>query len=104
MKTHGQFQMFSALAASGQLSEPELRALEEHARECPECHERIIEFAQMSAQALLPLGSMANRDAVPPEMEARFAARAIAAGIPLVHSHSRSISCTDLVPTAKGSS
>lgn len=84
MRGHGQFEIMCALAVSGQLREPELRQLKEHAEQCKECEDRILDFASVGAQVLLPqlLRKRSRvRNRIPKGIEDRFAARALAEGI-----------------------
>jgi hypothetical protein len=95
MKHHSHFETLCALAASGQLCDREQKELEEHIDECPDCNQRVIDLAHVSAQALMPLGAMHGRCPIPKGMVARFTARALVDGIPL--SRPKKANATDSV-------
>jgi hypothetical protein len=81
MREHERFEVWCALAVSGQLTECELSELRLHIAQCIDCRSRLQGMAQVSALALLPHG--VGRAKIPAGMEERFIWCAQANGIPL---------------------
>jgi len=86
MSEHKQFEILCALAAVGQVSDPDLRDLKRHMEGCLDCQNRIADFAQISAQVLPLAGERYGRVRTPKAMTARFVERARAEGIPVRNS------------------
>ena len=80
---HGDFEVRSALAASGLLTRAELSELSEHAAHCVLCHDRLVEFRQAGIQLFLVNRLQNSSERLPRGMQQRFVARAIREGIPL---------------------
>jgi hypothetical protein len=80
---HGDFEVRSALAASGLLTRAELSELSEHAAHCVFCHDRLVEFRQAGIQLFLVNRLQNSSERLPRGMQQRFVARAIREGIPL---------------------
>jgi hypothetical protein len=87
---HKFYEMQSALAAMGQLTETELADLEHHATSCASCRECITEMAEISREFFLMQARRMKGRSVPKGMQERFIKRAASAGI----SVSRSTSTT----------
>jgi hypothetical protein len=83
MSDHNQFEILCALAVVGQVSNAELRELNEHIAGCSDCKNRISGFAQISAQAFALSGKKYSKQPFPKAMTTRFVERARAEGIPL---------------------
>ena len=83
MNQHEKFELLCTLAVIGQIRDADLRELKRHVEECVDCQNRISDFAQISAQALLALGDEYGKPSSPQAMTARFVERARAEGIPL---------------------
>jgi hypothetical protein len=80
---HNYFEFLCALAASDELTGPELVDLREHSLECVPCRIRIQEMTETNACLLLS-HAFKHRNGRPPEgMRERFIARAIKEGVPL---------------------
>jgi hypothetical protein len=81
IRGHKFYEMQSALAALGQLSEAELLELEEHANDCVSCHEYIADMAEVSREFFLLQSGKVSGKGMPAGMQERFLARAVHAGI-----------------------
>jgi hypothetical protein len=81
MNEHEHFEELCALAATGLASVEEFRELENHLQSCAECRDSFSDFTQIGAGILWARNDPKQRP--PAGMAARFAARAIAEGIPL---------------------
>jgi len=80
---HNYFECLCALAASDELTGPELAELREHSLECASCRNRILEMTQINACLLLSHACNHRNGHLPEGMQERFVARAIKEGIPL---------------------
>jgi len=85
---HEFYEMQSALAATGQLSDTELTELEQHAAECASCRTCIAEMAEASRELFLLKGQRVHAKGTPARMQERFIERAARAGIPIGRSAS----------------
>ena len=85
---HEFYEMQSALAATGQLSDTELTELEQHAAECASCRECIAEMAEMSRELFLLQAQRVHAKGTPARMQERFLEKAASAGIPVSRSSS----------------
>jgi hypothetical protein len=83
IRGHKFYEMQSALAALGQLSEAELLELEEHANDCVSCHEYIADIAEVSREFFLLQSEKVSSKGIPAGMQERFLERAVHAGIPI---------------------
>jgi hypothetical protein len=83
IRDHKFYEMQSALAALGQLSETELLELEEHANDCASCHEYIADMAVVSREFFLLQSGKVSSKRIPAGMQERFLERAVHAGIPV---------------------
>jgi hypothetical protein len=83
IRGHKFYEMQSALAALGQLSEAELLELEEHANDCASCHECIADMAEVSREFFLLQSGKVSSKGIPAGMQERFLERAVHAGIPI---------------------
>jgi hypothetical protein len=80
---HNHFEFLCALAASDELTGPELIELREHSLECVSCRNRIHEMAKINACLLLSHASNHRNGRLPEGMREGFIARAIKEGVPL---------------------
>jgi hypothetical protein len=80
---HADFEVLCALAASGDLTNPERAELSEHVEHCVLCHKRLFEMRQLGAQLFLAQALKGPVTRLPKGMQERFSARAISEGIPL---------------------
>jgi hypothetical protein len=80
---HNHFELLCALAASDQLTEPELVELNEHSRECVSCKNRMQEMGKINACLVLAHAFNHRNERLPKGMRERFLARAIQEGVPL---------------------
>ena len=80
---HNYFECLCALAASDELTAPELAELREHSLECASCRNRILEMTQINACLLLSHAFNHRNGRMPEGMRERFIARAIKEGVPL---------------------
>jgi hypothetical protein len=80
---HNYFECLCALAASDELTGPELAELREHSLQCASCRNRILEMSQINACLLLSHAFNHRNGHLPEGMQERFVARAIKEGIPL---------------------
>jgi hypothetical protein len=80
---HNYFEFLCALAASDELTEPELNELREHSLECVACGNRIHEMTKINACLLLSHAFNHRNRRLPKGMQERFIARAIKEGVPL---------------------
>jgi hypothetical protein len=80
---HIHFELWCALAASGQLTQTELAELREHAITCGACGRRIAELTELGAHLLLAHAMTHPGRRPPMGMKDRFVARAICEGVPL---------------------
>ena len=83
IRDHKFYEMQSALAAIGQLTEAELKELEDHAILCRSCHECISDMGEVSREFFLMQARRKKGDGLPPGMQERFLQRAAKAGIPV---------------------
>lgn len=82
MSAHAQFEKLCALAASGQLTAAEAKALDAHLRECNDCRRFLSDACLVSdtvVSRLLPVPSVESK--IPEGMRERFLARAAAEGL-----------------------
>jgi hypothetical protein len=85
---HKFYEMQSALAATGQLTDAELTELEQHATTCASCRECIADMAEMSREFfLMQVGRMKSKG-TPAGMQERFLERAANAGMSVSRSSS----------------
>jgi hypothetical protein len=80
---HNYFEFLCALAASDELTGPELVELREHSLECVPCRNQIQEMAKPNACLLLSHAFNHRNGRLPRGMRERFIARAIKEGVPL---------------------
>lgn len=80
---HNYFERLCALAASDEITGPELAELRGHSLECASCRNRILEMTQINACLLLSHARNRRNGHLPEGMQERFVARAIKEGIPL---------------------
>ena len=80
---HNHFELLCALAASDQLTEPELVELNQHSRECVSCRNRIQEMTRINACLVMSHAFNHRNRRLPKGMRERFIARAIKEGVPL---------------------
>lgn len=80
---HGYFEFLSVLAASDELTGPELVELNEHSRACVSCRNRIREMTSVNAGLFLSQAFNHRKGRLPKGMRQRFIARAIKEGVPL---------------------
>jgi hypothetical protein len=80
---HNYFEYLCALAASDELTGPELAELREHSLECAPCSNRISEMTRANAWMLLSRAFNHRNGRLPEDMRERFIARAIKEGVPL---------------------
>jgi hypothetical protein len=80
---HNHFEFLCALAASDELTGPELVELRKHALQCVSCKNRIREMTRINACLLASSTFTRRRRSLPKGMRARFIARAIKEGVPL---------------------
>ena len=80
---HNHFELLCALAASDELTEPELVELNEHSLECVSCRNRIQEMTGINACLVLSHAFNHRNGRLPEGMQERFIARAIKEGVPL---------------------
>ena len=78
---HKFYEMQSAMAATGQLTDAELTELEQHATSCASCRECIADMAEMSREFFLMQAVRMKSKGTPAGMEERFLERAANAGI-----------------------
>jgi len=81
VRDHKFYEMQSALAATGQLTEAELTELEQHAATCASCRECIADMAEMSREFFLMQAGRNTSNGTPAGMQERFLERAANAGI-----------------------
>jgi hypothetical protein len=80
---HNYFEFLCALAASDELTGPELVELREHSLECVRCRNRIQETTKTHACLLVSSTFTRRSGRLPKGMRERFIARAIKEGVPL---------------------
>jgi hypothetical protein len=80
---HKYFDFLCALAASDQLTGPELAELREHSLQCVSCRNRILEMNKVNAHLLLAHAFSRRNGGAAKGMRERFIARAIKDGVPL---------------------
>jgi hypothetical protein len=80
---HNYFEFLCALAASDELTGPELIELREHFLACVSCRNRMHEMARINACLLLSHAFNHRNRRLPKGMQERFIARAIKEGLPL---------------------
>jgi hypothetical protein len=80
---HNYFEYLCALAASDELTGPELAELREHSLACAPCRNRIREMTKTNACLLLSHAFNHRKGRLPEGMRERFIARAIKEGVPL---------------------
>jgi hypothetical protein len=85
---HRYYEMQSALAAVGQLTDTELKDLEHHATSCASCRECIADMAEMSREFFLMQATRMKSRGTPEGMQDRFIERAARAGISVSRSTS----------------
>jgi anti-sigma factor RsiW len=78
---HKFYEMQSALAATGQLTDAELAELEQHAEACVACRQYISDMAEMSREFFLLHAGRIKAKGAPAGMQERFLERATGAGI-----------------------
>jgi hypothetical protein len=83
IRDHKFFEMQSALAATGQLSDTELTELEKHADDCASCRECMADMAEMSREFFLTQARRVSSKEMPAAIQERFLERAANAGIPV---------------------
>jgi hypothetical protein len=88
IRDHKFYEMQSALAATGQLTDAELTELEQHATTCASCHECIADMAEMSREFFLMQAMRMKSKGTPAGMQERFLERAASAGISVSRSTS----------------
>jgi hypothetical protein len=81
IRDHKFYEMQSALAATGQLTDAELTELEQHATTCASCRECIADMAEMSREFFLMQAGRMKSKGTPAGMQERFLERAANAGI-----------------------
>ena len=81
-RDHKHYEIQSALAAVGQLTESELADLEHHAAACTSCRNHLSEMAKISRVCFL-LHASKVKERAPEGMQERFIERAAHAGIPI---------------------
>jgi len=81
LNSHEHYEELSALAASGQASQPDLADLKAHLESCPSCRGLADDFARISAQGLSMLAAGRSQCQIPSGMTQRFVARARSEGI-----------------------
>jgi hypothetical protein len=79
----GHFEMLTALAVGGQLTEGEFLELEQHVAQCLPCAQRRIELEAASRRLFLWNALRTKASSTPAGMRERFLMRAIDAGVPL---------------------
>jgi hypothetical protein len=90
IRDHKFYEMQSALAATGQLTDAELTDLEQHATTCASCRECIADMAEMSREFFLMQAGRMKSKGTPAGMQERFLERAANAGISVSRSSSTS--------------
>jgi hypothetical protein len=90
IRDHKFYEMQSALAAMGQLTDAELTELEQHATACASCREYIADVAEMSREFFLMQAARMRSKGTPAGMQERFLERAANAGISVSRSSSTS--------------
>lgn len=80
---HDYYEGLCALAVTGQIAEDEFAALEQHAHTCDKCRSTIVDFRHIAARVLPEYATKQFPLKPPPDMTARFIARARSSGIPL---------------------
>jgi hypothetical protein len=83
MNEHEHFKELCALSASGNISAPEMSELKAHLECCSECRGHLLDFAQVSAQALALHGDTYSHPPLQAGMRERFITRARSEGVPL---------------------
>jgi hypothetical protein len=81
--THEHYEMMTALATAGQLSDSEWSDLRQHTRECVPCLQAMAEMEEVSREIFLTQARSTSRSSLPAGMQQRFQERARSAGIPL---------------------
>ena len=82
IRDHKFYEMQSALAATGHLTESEVTELEQHVSQCSTCRICMVDMAAVSRELFLTQSPSTNPGS-PRGMQQRFVLRAVAAGIPL---------------------
>ncbi len=82
-RDEGHFEMLTALAVAGQLTEGEFLELEQHAAQCLPCAQRRIELEAASRRLFLWNALRTKASSTPAGMRKRFLMRAMGAGVPL---------------------
>ena len=88
IRDHKFYEMQSALAATGQLTNAELTELEQHATNCASCRVCIADMAEMSREFFLMQAGRMKSKGTPAGMQERFLERAANAGISVSRSSS----------------
>lgn len=86
VRSHEYYEIQTALAATGQLTQSEQADLEQHTATCPACHERLAEMTELTRELFLMQASRIKIRRTPAGMQRRFLARAATAAIPLSRS------------------
>jgi hypothetical protein len=81
LNSHEHYEELCALAASGQVSQPDLADLKAHLETCPACRSLMDDVMQLSAQSLAMLAAKRSQCQIPSGMTQRFIARARSEGI-----------------------
>lgn len=82
IRDHRFYEMQSALAATGHLTNSEVTELEQHVEQCASCRKYIMEMADISRELIL-VQNQSLDIGYPSGMQQRFVQRALSAGIPL---------------------
>jgi len=80
---HEDYEILCALAATGQISRPELEDLRRHCDTCPTCGDRLFEWIEVHEELLLNTEPQLKNLRVPSGMQDRFITRAASEGLPL---------------------
>jgi anti-sigma factor RsiW len=88
IRDHKFYEMQSAMAATGQLTDAELMELEQHAATCASCRDCIVDMAEVSREFFLAQAGRMKCKATPAGMQERFLERAASAGIAVSRSTS----------------
>jgi hypothetical protein len=91
IRDHKFYEMQSALAATGHLTDTELTELEQHATTCASCRECVADMAEMSREFFLMQAGRVKSKGTPAGMQERFLERAANAGISVSRSSSTSL-------------
>ncbi len=83
MNRHHHFEIQCLLASCGQLTESELRELENHLEKCKDCAGRVLQMCNVNSQLVDTLNPKKLRHKMPDASDERFAERARREGIPI---------------------